>query len=76
MKRDNGWRDPREGHRDYCVISCSARAWSHVPSRGQRWNNRRDRDYPCEAYLSSNGRVHERNHRGDLVSLGIYLRLG
>ncbi len=43
-----------------------------------RWRDRREdhRDYPCKAYLFSDDRVYERNHRGDLVSLGINLRLG
>ena len=76
MKRDNGWRDRREDRRDYRLINSPARAWSYVQSRGERWNNRRDRDYPREVYLFSNGRVYERNHPGDLVSLGINLRLG
>lgn len=77
MRRDNGWRDGREDRRDYRVVNCPARAWTYVPSRGERWNDRRSRgDYPREVYLYSNGRVYERNHRGALVSLGINLNLG
>lgn len=75
MRHDNGWRDRREDRRDYRVINCPARAWTYVPSRGERWRDNR-RDHPREVYLYSNGRVYERNHRGDLVSLGINLRLG
>lgn len=77
MRRDHGWRDRREDRRDYRVISCPARAWTYVPSRGERWKDRRYRsEYPREIYLYSNGRVYERNHRGALVSLGINLNLG
>lgn len=80
--RDNGWRDRKEDRRDHHVIQCPARAWTYVPSRGERWDNRRGRDhdryrdYPREVYLYSDGRVYQRNYRGDLVSLGLNLRLG
>lgn len=77
MRRDNGWRDRQEDRRDYRVINCPARAWTYHPSRGERWKESRYRnDYPRQVYLYSNGRVYERNRRGDLVNLGINLRLG
>ena len=76
MRRDNGWRDRREDRRDYRVINCPARAWSYYPSRGERRDARYRNDYPRQVYLYGDGRVYERNRRGDLVSLGINLRLG
>lgn len=74
MQRDNGWRDRQEDRRDMRVVNCPARAWTYVASRGERWRDHRD--YPRQVYLHRDGRVYERNHRGDLVSLGINLRLG
>jgi hypothetical protein len=77
MSRDRGWRDRAEDRRDYRVIECPARAWNYYPSRGERRDDRRYRDaYPRRVYLYSDGRVYERNRRGDLVSLGVNLRLG
>lgn len=76
-RHDNGWRDRREDRRDYRVVSCPARAWSYHPSRGERWNDRRHRDaYPREVVVYRDGRVYQRDYRGNLVSLGINLRLG
>lgn len=77
MQRDRGWRDRREDRRDYRVINCPARAWSYQPSRGERWRDAKYRnDYPRQVYLYGDGRLYERNRRGDFVSLGLNLRLG
>lgn len=77
MRHDHGWKDRREDVRDYRVVNCPARAWSYYPSRGERWNEKRYRNaYPKQVIVYSNGRVYQRNHHGDLVSLGINLRLG
>ncbi len=77
MRRDRGWRDREEDRRDYRVVECPARAWTYYRSRGERRDDYRYRDaYPRRVYLYSDGRVFERNRRGDLVNLGINLRLG
>jgi len=73
MRRDRGWNDRREDRHDSRVVNCPARAWTYYPSRGERrWERN---SYPRQVIVYSNGRVYERK-RGELVNLGINLRLG
>jgi hypothetical protein len=73
MQRDHGWRDREEDRHDRRVVQCPARAWTYHRDRGERGY---PRAYPREVILMYDGRVYERTRRGQLVNLGINLRLG
>lgn len=56
------------------VVVCPARAWTYYPSRGER---RWDRNaYPRQVILYRDGRVFQRDYRGQMVNLGVTIRLG